>query len=105
MELSISQILQLDQLKEEVKEDATLQPIVRELQVNPSSRPNYVLVDGHLLFKSRLYLPKGLGLIPLMLKEGHDGLVGGHSSFLKTYKRIAIVYWVGIKRDIQQYVQ
>jgi len=98
MALSIPQKVQLDQLKEEVKGDATLQQIVREVQANPSNRPNYVLVDGHLLFKSRLYLPKGSRLIPLMIKEGHDGLVGGHSGFLKTYKRIAAnVYWVGMK--------
>ena len=65
-----------------------------------------MLVDGHLLFKSRLYLPKGSTLIPLMLKEEHDGPVEGHFGFLRTYKRIAAnVYWVGMKRDIQQYVE
>ena len=41
-----------------------------------------------------------------MLKEGHDGQIGGHSWFLESYKRISTnVYWTGMKRDIQQYVR
>ena len=101
MALTAPQVLQLDQLKEEVAENSHFQQIIRELQAEPSSRPGYSLVDGQLLFKGRLLLRPGSTLIPLLMKEGHDGQIGGHSGFLRTYKRLAAnVYWVGMKKDI-----
>ncbi|XP_052170272.1 probable mediator of RNA polymerase II transcription subunit 19b [Diospyros lotus] len=89
----------------EHKKHKWLQGVVKDLQLDPTSRPNFQLVDNHLLYKGRLYLPKGSSLISLLLHEGHDGNVGRHSGFLKTYKRIvANVYWPGMKRDIHRYV-
>ena len=73
---------------------------------NPINRPEFAWVDGQLLYKGKLFVPKGSTLIPLMLKGGHDGQIRGHSRFLKTYKRIsANVYWTGMKLDIQRYVR
>ena len=69
-----------------VKVDARLQGIIQELQADPTSHPNFQLVDSLLLYKGGLYLPKGSTLIPLLL---HDGSIGGHSGFLKTYKKVA----------------
>ena len=87
----------MDQLAHEVEKDERLQRVVRDLLFDPSSQPNFQLVDNHLLYKGRLYLPRGSSLIALLLHEGHNGSVGGHSGFLKTYKWIAAnVYWPGI---------
>lgn len=106
MALSLPGIEQLEELAREVAEDKTLQKIVEELKQHPSDWPDHSICEGHLLYKGRLMLPKGSTLIPLVLSEGHDGSVGGHSGFLKTYKRInSNVYWVGMKKDIHQYVK
>lgn len=41
-----------------------------------------------------------------ILNEFHDTVVGGHSGYLRTYKRIAsLVYWEGMRKKIQEYVQ
>lgn len=40
-----------------------------------------------------------------MLHEFHDSALGGHSGFLRTYKRVVSnFFWRGIKRDIRHYV-
>ena len=50
-------------------------------------------------------LPKGSSRIPLLLQEFHNLAVGGHSGFFRTYKRISeVVYWEGMRKDIQQHV-
>ena len=41
----------------------------------------------------------------MFLEEFHNSAIGGHSGFFRTYKRIsAIIYWEGMRKDIQQYV-
>lgn len=36
----------------------------------------------------------------------HDSVFGGHSDFLRTYKRIAgELYWEGMKKDIKKYCE
>lgn len=40
-----------------------------------------------------------------MIAEFHSSPIGGHSGYLRTYKRLAsIVYWEGLKRDVQEFV-
>ncbi|TYK27644.1 putative polyprotein [Cucumis melo var. makuwa] len=41
-----------------------------------------------------------------MLNTFHDLVVGGHSGFLRTYKRLASeLYWPGMKKDVQKYCE
>ena len=77
----------------------------RELVEDPDSWPKYSLKHGCLLYNRRLVLPRNSSLIPLILREFHMGLVGGHSGVLRIYKRIAQdLYWQGMKGDIQKFV-
>jgi len=103
--ITIPKVIQLEQLAKEVEADVDLQKLIQEIQRDPSAKPNYQWANNQLLFKGILCLPKGSTLIPILLQEGHNGSLGGHLGFLKTYKRIAAnVYWVGMKRDIHRYV-
>lgn len=105
MALTVPQVIQLDQLAREVGKDVRVQQIIKDLHTDPASQPNFQWVGSQLLYKGRLYIPKGSSLIPLILHEGHDGSLEGHSGFLKTYKRVAVsVYWQGMKKDIHNYV-
>lgn len=45
-------------------------------------------------------------LIPTILHTYNDSVLGGHSGFLKTYKRLSgELYWQNMKREIQKYTE
>ena len=50
-------------------------------------------------------LPKGAPIITTLLKEYHNGPVGGHPGVLKAYKRMRADFnWKGMAAEIEQYV-
>lgn len=103
--LSIPRLKVLEELETQVMADEGLRQIVEALQEDPNSVTGYSMVQGQLLYKHRLVLPRHSPLIKAVLHELHDGCVGGHSGFLKTLKRIATTfYWVGMRGDIWRYV-
>ena len=62
--------------------------------------------NGMLHYKNRLVLSKTSSLIPAMLHTFHDSIVGGHSGFLRTYKRLtAELYWEGMKSDVKKHCE
>ena len=61
--------------------------------------------NGCLLYKGRLVLPRNSPRIPKLIQEFHSSPLGGHSGYIRTYKRmVSMVYWEGIKSDIQAFV-
>lgn len=90
----------------EVQQDAKLKHVIMELQNDPSTHPEFSLQQGILLYKGRLVLSHTSSLIPQMLKEFHATPHGGHSGFLRTYRRLAAnIYWVGMKNTVQEFVR
>ena len=103
--LSTVQFDELEEWETEIQNDKKLQEIIQDLLKDSHSHPGYSFRDRKFFFKGRLVLPKGSSKIPKLLKEFHDSATGGHSRFFRTYKRIsAIIYWEGMRKDIQQYV-
>lgn len=70
---------------EEVGNDVRLAKIRKDIKHGSDESPKYSLQNRNLLYKGRLVLPKDSALIPLLLNEYHNSLVGGHSGFLSTY--------------------
>ncbi|KAK9134740.1 hypothetical protein Syun_014070 [Stephania yunnanensis] len=98
-------ILEVQDIKEAVAHDPFLSKVLADLQQGSAAWPHYTLHHGLLLFKSKLVLPKGSPLLQRILFEYHDGALGGHSGFLRTFKRIERdLYWVGMRQDIKRYV-
>ncbi|TYK10349.1 Retrotransposable element Tf2 [Cucumis melo var. makuwa] len=57
-------------------------------------------------YKNRLVLTKTSSLIPAVLNTFHDSVVGGHSGFLRTYKRLTSeLYWEGMKSDVKRHCE
>lgn len=89
----------------EVDGDEELQKIITELREEPTKHPDYALVQGRLLRKGKLVLPKGSPLVKVILQEHHDSKSAGHGGMLKTQKRIGeLFYWRGMMTDIRRYV-
>jgi len=90
----------------QVEDDPFLSKIKKRLQEDSEVHPQFSVEHGRLLYKGRLALPQSLPLIAAILSESHSSPTGGHSGFLRTYKRLTSeLYWVGMKRDIKKFVE
>lgn len=59
-----------------------------------------------LRYKDRLILSKTSALIMTISHTYHDSVLGGHSCFLRTCKRLTgELYWEGMKSDIKKYCE
>ncbi|KAL8126329.1 hypothetical protein AgCh_013571 [Apium graveolens] len=66
----------------------------------------FSIVENKLLYKGRYVLLKTSQFIPVLMREYHDSLVGGHAGEVKTYLQMAHDwYWNGMRKDIASYVR
>lgn len=76
-------------VKKEVESDEKLSKIMEELQtVEGGKEGKFSIQQGMLRYKNRLVLSKTSTLIPTILHTYYDSVLGGHSGFLRTYKRL-----------------
>ena len=99
-------VLDVLKVEEEAGGDSRLATIRQEIGQGSNEWPKYSLINGHLMHQGRLVLPQGSSLIPSLLYDYHNNVVGGHSGLVRTYKRLASdVYWMGMKNDIKRFVE
>lgn len=97
--------LLLGDLDAQVMGDEKLKAMVDTLKQGGVGPAGYRLVQGRLLYHNRLVVPCSSQLVGTILTELHDSVMGSHSGYLKTLKRVEVCfYWPGMKRDILQYV-
>lgn len=108
MELKAFSVCQYDDLlrwEEEIKKDAKLSLILQQLITNENPPEGYTLRRGCLLYQGRLVLPKNSPHIPPLIAKFHGTPTGGHSGYLRTYKRIAVFLFLeGMTNQIQDFV-
>ncbi|KAL0560774.1 hypothetical protein IC582_001187 [Cucumis melo] len=97
--------LDLQIIKEEVEKDTKLMKIIAEMNGNMTLQDSkFKIHNGMLKYKDRLVISQTSKLIPQILHSYHDSAVGGHSGFLRTYKRISgELYWQGMKAVVKKY--
>ncbi|KAL0548958.1 hypothetical protein IC582_013436 [Cucumis melo] len=97
--------LDLQIIKEEVEKDIKLMKIIAEMNGNMAPQDSkFKIYNGMLKYKDRLVISQSSKLIPQILHSYHDSAVGGHSGFLRTYKRISgELYWQGMKAVVKKY--
>ncbi|MCI22714.1 RNA-directed DNA polymerase (Reverse transcriptase), partial [Trifolium medium] len=98
--------LEGQKLLQEVSQDTIIQQIIQDVTKNPDTRPGYSVQQGVLFYQGRLVISSTSPSIPLLLKEYHSTPMGGHSGFLRTYRRLAAnIYWVGMQRSVREFVR
>lgn len=104
--MAVPAIIDVAVLQEEVRNDDHLNSIIQKLQDDSDDMSKFALQQGVLKYKGRLVISKSSSLLPAILHLYHDSVLGGHSGFLRTYKRLTSdLYWVGMKADIKKYVE
>lgn len=97
---------QSNQLQQEVSNDPLLKNIVEVVQKDLNAKPGFALKGGILFYKNRLVIPASSPLIEELLKDFHSSPSGGHSGYLRTYRRMAgTLYWQGMMRRMQDFVK
>ena len=103
--ISLVHFSDLDDWWEEIQADDKLRTVTRDLLMNLNAHLGYQLQGNKLLYKGRLVLLKNSTRKSLIFSKFHNSAMGGYAGFFRTYKRISgLVYWEGMKKDIQQFV-
>ena len=84
-DISAITITDFDTIHTEVDHDPSLRDIVIKLTLDPTAVPHYSLQQDQLFYKDRLVILKSSSVIPTLLFEFHNGAIGGHAGYLKTY--------------------
>ncbi|KAA0066157.1 transposon Tf2-1 polyprotein isoform X1 [Cucumis melo var. makuwa] len=96
-------LIDLKIIKEEVEKDEHLKEVIARLQRGEEVKI-YTLQHDMLWYKGRVGIAKTSSLIPTIMHTYQDSVLGGHSGFLRTYKRMMISR-EGMKLDIQKYCE
>jgi hypothetical protein len=95
----------LEQVIASNQNDSFAQEKLRKLACDPLSVPHFSLSVGVLRYDNRIWV----GSDPLMqcqlISAFHDSLVGGHSGFPVTYRRVVSLFkWTGMKSVVREFV-
>ena len=105
LSLTVPTALQWEDLYKEIQDDTKLSTMVMQIQKGELHSKKYTVIEGRLWSKKRLVIPKTSKFISVILREAHDSKFGGHSSVLKTLKRVQCsFYWTGMYKQVQEYV-
>lgn len=104
--MTVPALLDVELLKAEVQADPALLKILTELTTDLDSHPKYNLQRGVLCYKDRMVISSTSAMKPAILNLYHNSIMGGHSGFLRTYKRITSeLFWQGMKVDVKHFVE
>ena len=100
--ISIIQPDWIAEAMDEWKNDKKIWTVIQNMQQDPSASNTFRWKDEFLWYKDHLYLGKSSQLKQKVLSEFHSSLLGGHSSFLKTYYRVKeVLFWDGLNIDVK----
>jgi len=93
----------VERIKEKQQSDAEVKRIVEKIKEGPVQ--DFILQDGVLQFRNRLYVPNQVELKKELLKEAHNSALTNHPGSTKMYRDLRTHYWwPGMKKDIAEFV-
>jgi hypothetical protein len=85
--------------------DTKSKQLLAALAIDPKAVPHYTLQDVILRYKRRVWIGDNPSLQQQILEAFHAFVVGGHSIFPVTYKRMKQLFaWRGMKAITQDFV-
>lgn len=103
--LSAPAVIDIEAIRQETAADPHFAKVMTKLAEDPEGSTKFQLRQGTLYYKNRLVLSRASSLIPTILQMYHNSVIGGHSGFLRTYKRFTgELYWPGLKEDVKKHV-
>ncbi|XP_006582627.1 uncharacterized protein [Glycine max] len=104
--LSIPHPKFLDDLKRELASSEEFNDLKTRVTKDPQQHPAFILRDGLLLYKGRIWINRGNNFIALLLEEFHKSPLGGHMGLAKTLSQLKqSFYWEGMRQDMQQFIK
>lgn len=101
--LSVPLFAGLDEIRKEVDGDKHMQELIHKLQSEPNVFRHYSWDGTDLRYKGRIVLVTSSTQKPSLLHEFHASPLAGHSSYLRTYKRLSrAFYWKGMRKEIKK---
>lgn len=94
--LTVPSSLNVRDIYSEIDKSETIQELIAKLSCGDTVKAGYAVVNGRLLYKGRVVIPEKSVHIPIILREYHDSLLGGHSGVLKTLQRIRALF-IGLR--------
>jgi hypothetical protein len=86
--------------------DLSVQELIAKLALDPIAVPHCTLKGEILRYKTRIWVWSVPALQNQLITVVHASALGGHSSFLVTYKRLKnMLYWKGMKSDVQTFMK
>lgn len=103
--LTVSSSVQMQNILDELDENEDIKRVIKEVLLGKLPKVGYTVAAGRLFYKGRLVLSRNSQFIKQILREYHDGVIGGHLGILKTIKHIQqAFYWPKMKMDVKKYV-
>ncbi|KZV44098.1 hypothetical protein F511_10769 [Dorcoceras hygrometricum] len=103
--VSLPEWVEHRELMEAISDDPLLSKLSHELSQGTVKKGQYSVINGVLLHRERVVVPRKSIWPVKLIKEAHLTPTGGHSGALKTFKRIATTFfWPGMKDDVARFV-
>jgi hypothetical protein len=80
--------------------------LIAKLSLDPTAAPHFILKEGILRYKGRIWLGDDSQLKNRVLSALHTSAIGGHSGIPATYRRVKSLFaWPKLKQFIQEFAQ
>lgn len=104
--ISMCQPVWLDEVKASYANNMQAQKIIQMLTQNSDPKKRFIMREGIIYFRDRIWLAGAAQVQLKILRAFHDSSIGGHSGFPVTYRRVrALFAWPKMKQQIRNYVQ
>lgn len=102
--LSMPCLTFIEELRRQLLDHQKYQLLSQQIHACPDDHQGYSISQDLVMYKGRLWLPRGLPLISTLLTEFHATPIGGHAGVAKTIVRVSEnFYWEGLHNDVAQF--